>query len=551
MKQLVWIADFFLEDVHGGAEIVNNIVMDELTELGWDIQKIHSKDATPEYILDNKDSKFVIANFLHISPDTYETIVKNVEYYVYEHDHKYVKTRDPSYFEANDYVAPTEMLANTPLYRNAKAVICQSGLHARVVRDNLLLDNVVNMKCSLWGREEISILRKNCNVEKTENALILESVHKSKGTPQAVAYAQQNNIDCNLIGKVSYEKLIESLAVHDKLIFFPQTLESFCRLIVEARALNCKLITNKNNGATYEEWFPSLQGEELIQYLEAHRSLAIAQLDTLFSTGACDWFIEPKSFPKVSLVTSMFKGEKHIRSFLEDITAQTAFKDCELIIINANSPENEDPVIEEYMEKYDNIVYKKLDKDPGIYGVWNLGIEMATGEYISNANLDDRRSPLHVELHALELAKNPDIDLVYAESFVTPNDHENFITNSSEGRVYPIADFSNENMIKCLPGCMPVWRKSMHDSAGLFEADYRYAGDWEMWLRAVRSGSTFRRLPGVHGMYYMNPDGLSTSPENEKVRFGEEKQIFWEYTDVFGKEVTEHFSEYFSGTRGE
>ena len=155
MKQLVWIADFFVEDALDRAEIVNNIVMDELTDLGWQIQKIHSRDVTSEYIIDNKDSKFVIANFMHISPESYKTLVQNVEYFVYEHDHKYVKTRDPSYFADNDYVAPTEMLANTPLYRNAKAVICQSGLHARVVRDNLLLDNVVNMKCSMWGREEI------------------------------------------------------------------------------------------------------------------------------------------------------------------------------------------------------------------------------------------------------------------------------------------------------------------------------------------------------------------------------------------------------------
>ncbi len=551
MKEIVWIADFFLDDVHGGAEIVNNVAMDELTNLGWAIQKIRSKDVTPEYVIDNKDCKFVIANFLQINPASYEAIVKNAEYFVYEHDHKYIKTRDPSYFEENGYVAPTEMLANTPLYRNAKAVICQSGIHARIVRDNLLLDNVVNMKCSLWGQEEINILRNNCSVEKTEKALILDSNNKVKGTATAVAWAKENNVECNMIGPSAYEKLIETLAVHETLVFFPQTLESFCRLIVEARAVNCKLITNKNNGATYEEWFPSLMGEELIQYLEAHRTLAVSQLDTLFSTGTCDWLIEPKQFPKISLVTSMYKGEKHIRPFLEDITSQTAFNDCELIIINANSPENEDPVIEEYMEKYDNILYKKLDKDPGIYGVWNLGIEMATGEYISNANLDDRRSPLHVEFHALELARNPDIDLVYAESYVTGQDNENYITNSSEGRVYPIADFSNENMIKCLPGCMPVWRKSMHDSAGLFESDYRYAGDWEMWLRAVRNGSTFRRLPGVHGMYYMNPDGLSTSPENEKVRFAEEKQIFWEYTDIFGEQVTEHFSQYFSSERDE
>ena len=87
----------------------------------------------------------------------------------------------------------------------------------------------------------------------------------------------------------------------------------------------------------------------------------------------------------------------------------------------------------------------------------------------------------------------------------------------------------------------------MHAAAGLFESNYRYAGDWEMWLRAVREGSVFKRLPGIWGMYYMNPDGLSTSAANEEIRFGEEKQIFWEYTDVFGDETTDAFSPYFSG----
>ena len=546
-KKLIWIADFYVNDVYGGAEVVNEIMILGLESLGWEVIRWHSAGVSVDMIEENIDTPMMVSHFLQMSPAVFGKIVDSATYYVYEHDHKYVKTRDPSVFKDN--IAPAVYLANSALYRNAKAVLCQSKLHAEVVRDNLILDNVIDMGCSLWSTEEQQIMRDNANVEKIDKAFVLNSNNRIKGTSQAVAWCEANNVEYDLHGPLKYEELIATMAKYKKVVFFPQTLESFNRFIVEARAVNCEIITNAKNGATHQSWFPALKGDELIDYIEAHSNVAPLQISRLIDTGESEWFIEPRTFPKVSLVTSMFKGESHIRGFLEDITSQSAFEHCELIIINANSPENEEPIIREFMEKHDNIIYKHLEEDPGIYGVWNLGIEMATGELISNANLDDRRAMVHIEAHARELALNPDIDLVYSESFVTGVDHETFVNNSSAGRVYPITDFTKEAMIKCLPGCMPVWRKSMHDGIGLFNADYRYAGDWEMWLRAVRNGSQFKRLPGVFGMYYMNPDGLSTSPANEKVRFAEEKEIFWEYTDVFGENVTNQYAQYFSGER--
>jgi len=187
-----------------------------------------------------------------------------------------------------------------------------------------------------------------------------------------------------------------------------------------------------------------------------------------------------------------------------------------------------------------------LEQDPGIYGCWNEGIKMATGEYISNANLDDRRSDQQLELFAALLNENPDIDLVYSECFVTGQPNETYNLNSSGGRVYPIMDFSPENMVKCLPGCMPLWRRSMHDKAGLFDEEYKFAGDWEMWLRAVRNGARFKRIHGSHGLYYHNPNGLTTDPAKQREKFEEEKRVFSEYTDVFGDNhhtIKEHFSQ--------
>ena len=86
----------------------------------------------------------------------------------------------------------------------------------------------------------------------------------------------------------------------------------------------------------------------------------------------------------------------------------------------------------------------------------------------------------------------------------------------------------------------------MHDKAGLFDPSYKYAGDWEMWLRAVSNGSDFKCVPGVHGLYYHNPVGLSTDKSRHQKKFKEEQSIFHDYRSVFGEQNYSDFKEYFA-----
>ena len=227
---------------------------------------------------------------------------------------------------------------------------------------------------------------------------------------------------------------------------------------------------------------------------------------------------------------------------------QTYFKHCELIIINANSPQNEEKILKPYLEKYDNIFYERLSYDPGIYGTWNHALKKSTGKYITNANLDDRRSLNQIEELVKALEFNKDASLSYTECYVTHEDQENFYNNSSNGQTYPAANFSKENMIKCLPGCMPLWKREIHESSGMFNEKYKMAGDWEMWLRAVQHGYSFIKVETPLGLYYFNPEGLSTSKDKVRAaeRYKEEKDVFWKYTDVFGPSVVERYREYFS-----
>ncbi len=251
--------------------------------------------------------------------------------------------------------------------------------------------------------------------------------------------------------------------------------------------------------------------------------------------GLCSgigYYAWQSQMPRVSIITSMYNADEYIDGFLKDITRQTIFNQCELILINANSPGNEEPIIKKYVEKYPNIRYKRLEKDPGIYGVWNECVRMARAPYITNYNVDDRFTPNALEVHVAEIERNADIDLVYADRFESSEKNQTFESDLSKHKYIASREFSPENMLFCLPGNSPMWRKSLHDKHGMFNESYKVSGDWEMWLRAVEGGAEFKRIPGAYGIYYRNPDGLSTG-RNVKLATKEAWQVYHHYQPIF------------------
>jgi glycosyltransferase involved in cell wall biosynthesis len=286
-----------------------------------------------------------------------------------------------------------------------------------------------------------------------------------------------------------------------------------------AEALKEKLLTSHEEQKILNEMLVSVLGEERIEALSPKK-------------------IDISTIPKISIITSVYNGDKFIRPFLEDITQQSIFKEkCELILINAASPGNEDSTISEYQEKYpDNIIYEKLDTDPGIYGVWNHAIKRSSGEFITNANLDDRHSIDFMERLGSFLADNKDSDLVYSENLLTFKENETYLNNSSEGQVYPAEEFSIEAMLRGnAPHCMPMWRKSLHDTNGFFNQKYKSAGDWDFWLTCALNGSKFKKYKKPLGLYYFNPKGVSTDTDNAVWKSKEEREVFKKHQSAYTK----------------
>jgi len=248
--------------------------------------------------------------------------------------------------------------------------------------------------------------------------------------------------------------------------------------------------------------------------------------------------IDVEDLPKISLITSVYDAAEHIEQLMEDVTEQTIFEDkCEWIILNVNKEgdDAEEEVILRYVDLFpDNIVYKRVKKDPGVYGIWNKALKMSTGEFVTNINCDDRRREDAIEQQAKFLLNDPGIDLVYNDSYVVqePNVRWKDVVASSAQR-YNFEQFSVEAMLRGnLPHNNPMWRKSLHDKHGYFESRYRSAGDWEYWLRCASAGVQFRKHPEILGVYYFNPRGISTNMENLSWKQEEEREVYTKYKEL-------------------
>ena len=58
--------------------------------------------------------------------------------------------------------------------------------------------------------------------------------------------------------------------------------------------------------------------------------------------------------PSMTIFCPLFKGEKFIKGYMEDMVKQSIFSEVQFYILDCASPENEHEIIKDYLH-YDNI----------------------------------------------------------------------------------------------------------------------------------------------------------------------------------------------------
>ena len=210
----------------------------------------------------------------------------------------------------------------------------------------------------------------------------------------------------------------------------------------------------------------------------------------------------------VSAIVSTYNAERFLRGKLEDLVAQTIAGELEIIVIDSGSQQGERAIVEEFQGRYGNIRYLRTERRETVYQAWNRGIRMATGEFVTNSNTDDRLRRDCLETLVRALREHPGCVLAYPDMRITKQENASFEAHHPFGfRDWPPYDRLSLLQLCCI-GPFPLWRRSLHQEIGYFEERYRSAADYEFWLRASEHHE-FVHVPQFLGLYWLSEETVS------------------------------------------
>ena len=90
---------------------------------------------------------------------------------------------------------------------------------------------------------------------------------------------------------------------------------------------------------------------------------------------------------KISVIIPVYKVEQYIRQCLDSVIGQT-YQNLEIILVDDGSPDGCGMICDEYAKK-DSRVIVVHQENQGVSVARNVGIEMATGEWIMFVDPDD------------------------------------------------------------------------------------------------------------------------------------------------------------------
>jgi|AntAceMinimDraft_17_1070374.scaffolds.fasta_scaffold00810_12 glycosyltransferase involved in cell wall biosynthesis len=222
------------------------------------------------------------------------------------------------------------------------------------------------------------------------------------------------------------------------------------------------------------------------------------------------------NYPKISIVTPSYNQADFLERTILSVLNQN-YPNLEYIIIDGGSTDGSVEIIKKY-EKY--LSYWVSEKDKGQADAINRGFQKSTGSIAGWQNSDDVYAPNVISKTVKYLQRYPSVDLVFSD-FCFINEHEEII---QEVRLRP---FDRREYLYVSPNITnqtAFWRRELVSKVGGFNVKYKYAMDFDFFVRASEKGC-FKYVKGFSGY-------LRVHAKSKTVTTGEDKQWLQEYAAI-------------------
>lgn len=212
--------------------------------------------------------------------------------------------------------------------------------------------------------------------------------------------------------------------------------------------------------------------------------------------------------PTISVVVSTYNSAALLRACLKQLLQQTAIDECEVLVIDSGSEQDEAAVCAALQTDLPGLTYERTPRET-IYGAWNRALAKARGRYFVNANTDDSLHPNALSLFKRALDKHPEAVIAYGDWIWSNAPNAPFPWDASYRHIRHDSYHPSIPLIYCYTGCTQFWRTEKLRQLGGFHAERWAAGDYEALAAVVRRQWPAAYVPFPVAAYYQNPAGLS------------------------------------------
>lgn len=180
---------------------------------------------------------------------------------------------------------------------------------------------------------------------------------------------------------------------------------------------------------------------------------------------------------KITIITVCYNRKATIEKAIQSVLSQN-YHDIEYIIIDGNSKDGTQEIIESYKDKISKYI---SEPDKGMYDAINKGFQLATGDVIGLMHSDDefydRKAITRI---AARFEYDSNIEGVYGDGIYVSNDKEERLIRDRIGGIFSLK--------RVKKGWLPLHptvylKKAVIDKHGLYNLDFKIASDTEFLLR--------------------------------------------------------------------
>lgn len=245
-----------------------------------------------------------------------------------------------------------------------------------------------------------------------------------------------------------------------------------------------------------------------------------------------------KERPKVTVLMSVYNGEKYLREAIDSILGQT-FKDFEFLIIDDGSTDDSAEIIRSYTDSRIRLIQN--EENIGLTRSLNKGLKLAKGQYIARMDADDISLLCRLETQGRFLDEHPRVGLV-SSSYIKINvagEEIGFQKVSTENDEIKELFLKGLNQF-CHPSSM--FRKECIKKVGTYREFFKYAQDYDLWRRIAEEYSV-ANIGEPLLRWRISHNSISSTAETYQFAFHHMGIILAEQRQKYGKDSLGYYPE--------